>query len=281
MSTPYSEPQVSFLILDFLRERETRLCLESIRRHVKFPHKVIYLHNGPADYPAQLIKDGLIDQLIQTAANQGLGLGTRDLFAACFSPLAIYWQNDQIMGRDFEQAEVDGLIQLLKSREIIHDIIGGRKERPVKSVALAGEVCGENVYSERAHIIETAFYRELEHQLPLSHGGAGPYHDVEWREGQIQKVYADRGYIHFTGYQPLAIDRGVWTLRNNGGGRVRMRTDTKAVWWEETPISRDVFPEHTDAEWTEVLAGRWPAGKVPQLYLDRSQSFNCWGDAQP
>lgn len=253
MSATYSEPQVSFLVLDFLREKETRLCLESIRRHVKFPHKVIYLHNGPADYPAQLLKDGLIDQLIQTAMNQGLGLGTRDLFAACFSPLAIYWQNDQIMGRDFEQSELDALVFTLQ-------VQSGEGKDYAGSISLAGAPCGRGVYSERAHLIATNFYEELEHAIPLSHGGAGPYHDVEWREGQIQRCYQQHGYVHNTDWPPFAIDRGVWTIRNNGGGRVRMRTDTKAVWWEETPHSRDVFPEHTDAEWTEVLAGRWPAG---------------------
>ncbi len=273
----YSEPQVSFLVLDFLREKETRLCLESIRRHVKFPHKIIYLHNGPADYPTQLLKEGLIDQLIQTAKNNGLGLGTRDLFAACFSPLAVYWQNDQIMGRDFKQSELDALADCLgqtyRGRGINHKII--------QSISLAGATCGEHIFSERAFIIETANYKRWEGWLPLSPGGAGPFHHLEWREGQIQRYYAENDYWHWTEWTPLAIDRGVWTLRNNGGGRVRMRTDTKAVWWEETPTASDVFPEHTIPEWVEVLAGRWPPGKIPQVYLDRGQSFNCWGDQTP
>mgnify|MGYP000553024458 CR=1 FL=1 len=38
-------------ILDFNKPAATRVCLESVRRHVKVPHKVIYYHNGPADYP--------------------------------------------------------------------------------------------------------------------------------------------------------------------------------------------------------------------------------------
>ena len=269
----YSEPQVSFLVLDFQKPDLTRECLLSLRRHVKVSHKVIYLHNGLAAHPMEFLANGLIDQLIMPRVNGGLGLGTRDLFAACFSPYAIYWQNDQIMGRDFEQRELDALIAALE-----RPVLVSQRTRFVHSVSLAGAPCGPGVYSERAHFIETAFYREME-EFPLSYGGAGPYHHVQWREGQIQEFYERAGLWHLTDWPPLSVDRGIWNIRDCAGGRVKMRTDTKAVWWIIPPTAPYVFPEMTEAEWAAAIAGQWVGGTIPQAYLDKGQSFNCWGDA--
>ena len=58
-----------------------------------------------------------------------------------------------------------------------------------------------------------------------------------------------------------------------------MRTDTKALWWEEPPTEKYVFPEHTDSEWELAIAGKWVGGTIPETYLRRGESFNCWGEA--
>ena len=98
MSTTYSEPLATFLVLDFKKPGETRLLLESLKARVKFPHKVAYLHNGCGEtYGYDFFKQGLIDYFLQTRENNGLGIGTRDLFGISFSPLSIYVQNDQIL----------------------------------------------------------------------------------------------------------------------------------------------------------------------------------------
>jgi hypothetical protein len=272
MSKTYTEPQASFLVLDYQREASAQLCLESIRRHVKFPTKVIYCHNGMMDYPMRFLRDGLIDELIMPRENGGLGLGTRSLFAACFSPLAIYWQGDQIMGRDFEQTELDAL---QKSLEVF--IGGGQALEGVLSISLAGAVCGENVYSERAHIIHTEDYRGMEHLLPLSHGGAGPYHDVEWREGQIQRYYKERYLAHYTGWRPFAIDNGRDAIRQNpDGSRWMHYPDTKQLWLLEGPVKeRFVYPKFNDAEWDYVLREQtWPGGRIPENEV--AHSFRVW-----
>src|SRR3989344_645427 len=61
----YEEPELTYLVLDFLKEPETRRCLESVKTYTKFPHKVIYLHNGrETDYPKKFLDEGLFDQLI-------------------------------------------------------------------------------------------------------------------------------------------------------------------------------------------------------------------------
>lgn len=274
MPATYQEPVVSFLVLDFQKPAESRLCLESIERHALFPHKTIYLHNGESDYACQLFKDGLIDQFIQTRTNNGLGIGTRDLFAASFSRYSILFQNDQILAQDFTHQMLDQLIALLWLQN-------EAKTSTIASVSLAGQVAGPGIYSERGHLIETSFYKAMELvDQRLGYAGAGPYNDSgDWREAQIQSYYKERGFVHFTQLPPMVQDNGVWTIRDLAGGRMRMRTDTKALTWLKPPIERAVFPDHTDEEWTLAIAGQWPAGQTPANYTAKGQVFNCWGDA--
>ncbi len=271
----YVEPELSILVLDFAKPKETRLCLESIKRHVKFPVKVIYLHNGLADYPYEFYQVGLVDQFIQTQYNEGLGVGTRDLVGNCFSKYFMMLQNDQIIARDFEQREFDMIC------ESFGEISSMNGFRTTKSIGLAGHVAGQHIYSERCHIMETEFYKQMEREIPLSLGGAGPYHHQIWREEQIQNHYKDNRYMHFVSPYPLVQDNGVWTIRDVGGGRVKMRTDTKAVWWLGLPTEPYIFPEMTEQEWQDSIMGNWKNGTIPQAYLDKKQSFNCWGEQEP
>lgn len=265
----YNEPELSILVLDFAKPKESRLCLESIKQHVKFPVKVIYLHNGPAEYALDFYREGLIDQFIQSKVNNGLGVGTRDLVGNCFSQYFMMLQNDQIICRDFEYREF----------EMIVDTIGKSfQTKTVASVGLAGHVAGQNIYSERCHIMETAFYKEMERMIPLSAGGAGPYHHQIWREEQIQKHYREDNFIHAVSSYPLVTDNGVWTIRDVAGGRVKMRTDTKAVWWLKKPSETYIFPEMSEEEWIDAILGNWKDGTIPKAYLEKNQSFNCWGE---
>lgn len=264
--TTYTEPQVSFLVLDFQKLEVTRQCLESIRRHVKFPTKVIYCHNGLADYPVDFLREGLVDELIMPRTNGGLGLGTRALFAACHSPYAVYWQNDQIMGRDFEQPEVDDLI-----RYADHPLVG--------SISLAGATCGEDIYSERAHFIKTALYKAIEETYPLSPGGAGPYHDQPWREGQMQDHYRRCMLHHLTKWPRMAIDNGRTAERQNpDGSRWCHEPDTKKLWHLSGAIrERFVYPKFSDAEWEFVLANQtWPPGQIPENEVKDSFCVPSW-----
>ena len=67
-----SRPLVSFLILDFRKPKETKTCLESIKRYVQFPHKIIYLDNGSREgYPQEFKNSGLCDIIIQNNTNTG------------------------------------------------------------------------------------------------------------------------------------------------------------------------------------------------------------------
>lgn len=279
MSVTHQDPQLTIAVLDFAKPEAARACLEAIRKHVLFPYGVAYMHNGDSEtYPYQLFKDGLIDHFAQTRVNGGLGLGTRALMASVFSPFTLYHQNDQVMTRDFEWGEFKDIARALDTR-IGSDDVNDWPVRTIKSISLAGAAHPSGVYSERAHIVKTSFYRELETAGLLGPHGAGPLHDGPWREEQIQRHYRERGYLHYTWPRPLVADKGVWTIRDIAGGRVKMRTDTKQVWWLAKPTKRDVFPDMDESEWTSAMLGVWTPGAIPGAYLLRGESFNCWGDA--
>lgn len=267
----HTEPQVSFLVLDFQRPHSARLCLESIRRHTKFPHKIIYCHNGVADYPLALQKAGLIDELIMPRENGGLGLGTRAVFAACFSPIAIYWQVDQLMGRDFTEREVETLSLALSPENRVDG------SKIIMSVGLAGPVCGAGIFTERAFAIKTDEYKWMEQNLPLTHGGAGPYAHVIWREEQMQKFYEKMGYAHMTDWPQLAIDNGRDAERQNpDGSRWVHFPDTKQLWLKSGPVKdRYVYPKFLPEEWDFVIATQsWPPGQIPEQ--EKAHSFHVW-----
>lgn len=274
----YKEPLVSFLVLDFGKEPETRLLLESLKEHVKFPYKVIYMHNGNSEtYPYKFFQEGLIDHFIQTKENFGLGLGTREVFAASFSPYSAYIQNDQVLGRDFTQKELDDIIDTL----CIMD------EPQIQSVGLAGDTC-QGKYSERAHITSTRFYRDMERgefcfdygdhiKDEMPNGGAGPYHDQPWREGAIQKLYEDEGFIHHIWPKPLFIDNGQRAVRQNPDGSKWIHfPDTKNLFLVKGPVKEKyVYPKLSDIEWESVLKTQnWPPGKIPENEV--KDSFHVW-----
>lgn len=271
MSREYKEPELSIVILDFIKEEETRICLESIKRHVKFPVKVIYYHNGNgADYPYKFFKEGLCDTLIQTQKNEGLGIGTRDTMNAVFSPYTISLQCDQFIGRDFTYEEFSALKGALERN------IDGSKI--VMSISLAGPVCSTNIYSERCYIIKTDFYKWMEVNLPLGYAGAGPYHSAgDWREATIQKYYKKTAYVHFTEWPPLVVDNGRRAKRENPDGSLWEHfPDTKALRLIRGPVKEKyVYPYFTDQEWELVLKDqKWEDWKIPEK--EKPHSFHVW-----
>jgi hypothetical protein len=258
------EPELTVLVLDFRKERKTRVCLESVRKYLQCSHKIVYLHNGAGpEYPYELFREGLVDQIIQTRTNGGLAVGTRDLFAASFSPWSFYLQNDQYLTRTFTQEEFDE----------IKSMFGQTLQNPqngslwtVKSVDLAGGMAGLHTYSERAHIIETEFYKQME-RTGLNYRGAGPYHAAPWRERQIQDFYREQKFLHYTYAKPLVFDNGDTSVRENPDGSVwEHNVDTNAVRLVTGPVKEPSdYPPFTAAEWSEILKTQaWPKWQVPE-----------------
>ena len=265
MAAHYSEPELTYLILDFQKEPETRRAIESVRRHTLFAHKIIYLHNGAnSDYAYSLFKEGLVDQFIQTRHNTGLGIGTRDLFAASFSPYSFYLQNDQYLTRDFSQEEFGRITSMIGKKLVSpHD----QSAWTILSVDLAGGMWGLHGYSERGHIMPTATYKRIEADGMLGYHGAGPFHEGPWREEQIQKWYKHSRYLHYTYEQPFVADNGHRAIRENADGSLwEHRTENGALRLIRGPVrARAEHPRLTELEWENVLRTQsWPEWQIPE-----------------
>lgn len=273
MSLTYQDPPLTISVLDLSKPIETRLCLESVKRHVKVPHKVVLCDNGSREsYSLDFVREGLVDQLIVNGQSTGLGLGTRDIMNASFSPLTLMLQNDQLFARDLTEGDLNGLASMLGQQT---------PEGRIASITLAGGATPRNVYGERGHIISTAFYRDMEMKGVLGYHGAGRYHDGPWRESQIQAIYASQGLIHWMPpVAPWVQDNGVYAVRNmgdEGGGVFCHRTDTKACWVIVPPKTRNAaYPKVNDDEFEMMRLNIWPDGKIPETEI--AHSFNCWGD---
>lgn len=261
------KPLLSFLILDYMKPNESRRALESIKKNAQFEHQVIYLSNGgDQDYVWQFYKDGLIDKLIFSKENNGLGYGTEDLFRFCDTEWAIYWQNDQELIKEMDGKFVENLISFYKGKNFVKPALG--------AIGLAGYPCGPNVYSERAHFINVPFYNSI----PKTHGGCGPFNHLKYNEQAVQEYFAANG-LEFKAIQSYARDIGFYTIRElPDGSIVRMRTDTKSVRWLKLPKESYMFPDMTEQEWADSISGKWVDGTIPSKYL--SGSFNCWGDIE-
>lgn len=266
----YKDPLLTISVLDFAKPIESRLCLESIKRHVQVPHKVVFCDNGSGeDYPLSFVREGLVDQLIVNRESSGLGLGTRDIMNASYSPYTLMMQNDQLFARDFTEIEFHGLVGYLG---VERD--GGR----VASINLAGKIAPNNQYSERGHLVFTSFYKQMERNGELGYHGAGKWHNGPWRESQIQAIYAAQGLIHWTpSVHSWVRDNGVYAVRDMGeSGVFCHRTDTKALWVIVPPTGskNPAYPKMEDIEFDIAKRGEWPDGAIPAQ--EAKDSFDCW-----
>lgn len=256
------KPKVSYLVLDYNRPVESALCLNSIKENTKFPYELIYLSNGGTqDYVWKFYQDGLIDKVIFNKENSGLGFGTTDLFDACKTKWALYVQNDQFLGREYTEEELDKQIAKIEG-----------SDTTIASIGLAGDPC-KGEYSERAHLINTDFYNAIPNK---PNGGAGPYHHIEWNEGFMQKYYEFEGYEHYIWPELLFGDNGAWSHRvNPDGSKWVHRTDLKSLYMITPPTEKYIYPKFTDEEWEEVLKTKhWEDGRIPEV--EKEHSFKVW-----
>ncbi len=264
----YSEPQVTFLVLDFNKPEETRRCLESIRRHAKLPHKVVLLDNGGdqwATYYEDLYREGLCDVLIRKRIGRGGGFGQTDLFRWCDTRYAIFVQNDQELLYNIDEAAFAQLTGLFEP--------GASISGNYHCIDLNGDQSRKGIWTDRAHLIETAFFNSL---APFPNGGPGN-DAAPWNEAYLQQVFAECGYRIAHMSPALFADCGKWSVREAGDGLYKHRCDTKQLWIEKQPTYRtEVYPPFTDSEWETVLAGRWVNGTIPEQW--KAHSFTHWRD---
>ncbi len=252
---------LDFLILDYNRPVESKLCLESIHRHTKFPFNITYLSNGgKQDYPIDFYKQGLIDKLILRKDNSGCGLGTRELFNDfnLDNDWVAYIQSDQYMIRDFEFKEFEEFKQkIIIDWNMYVDLAGNQ---------------GHGQYSERAHMMLKSDYRKI----PNGIGGPGKYADYKWTEQCVQEYMKQYNLKFFTA-PILFADNGKISIREYPcGGILILYTDTKQLFVVKRIEKRVDFPnlKLTDQEWDSILKGEWVNGTVPEQH--KEHSFLVW-----
>ena len=261
----YVEPQLSILILDYLREKEANLLIQSLQYNLKFKTKIIYLSNSPnCDYAKKFLDEGRIDQLIINKENLGCGIATRQLFHSCISDWALYCQVDQWLEREFTQDMFDHITQYAdRNAHFYCDLAGDQ---------------GHGQFSERAFLIRTKKYLSIP-GIDTIIGSPGPFANYKWGEKHVQDFMKDN-YLKFCKMTPkLFMDNGKVSRRTYPcGGETLHYTDEKRLFIIKSLKQRyDDFPnlKLTDLEWDMVLNGNVPKeGFIPEN--DKKDSFIYW-----
>ena len=264
-------------LLDYNRPAESERCLRSIRQHLLVqPLQVLYLSNGgDQSHARQWYDEGLIDTLLLNKVNVGCGIAMKQMAAAALTEWVMMVQSDQYLLRPYTQIDFERMVELLS----------GRNESSILYYDLAGNQ-GRGHYSERAHLINRRRYLDITGMDDVI-GGPGPYAQSLWTERHVQNYMAatpNKAGFGFVSDPATAFfaDNGAWSEREYGpeygGAKTRHRTDTKRLFVLK-PFTRraDGFPNLnlSDAEWADVLAGRWPEeGRIPEA--DKAHSFQCW-----
>lgn len=243
--------ECSILVLDFLRPNETRMCLESLRRHVKFDnYEIILFVNGcQHDYAFDFYKQGLCDKLIVSRANEGIPFAEMRLVDFCNTEYFIFTCNDNVLLRDVSQGEFDEMKKALN--------------KPNAGLINYAHV---NPWSEKFFMMKRDLYLKIE---GFTGGGCGPHRDQPiTSEMTIHKFMDDNNleFIHWEKLKPnLLGDIARYSMQETAtGGIYRWRTDTQQFWWLRAPARPE--PESfdfTDEEWATIMSGKWRGGTIP------------------
>ncbi len=259
-------PLVSFLILDYKKELETIQCLESIKKHANFPHKIIYLDNGGKDefYPDNIYRDNLCDVIIRKKNGIGGGFGQTDLIRFCDTEYFCFVQNDQFLQYPITEDVIYYFISLLN--------------KGYHCVDLNGDQSGRGIWTDRAHFMRTDFFNSLG---PFPNGGPGYDGGAKWNEQYLQEVFEKNNYQIAHIKPTLFVDNGVWSIRESGDGIFKHRCDKKELFIIKQPTYLDsVYPPLNESEKNDILSGNWPiwgkdqVGRIPEAW--KAHSFKFW-----
>lgn len=261
--------KLTVCLLDYNRPKESERCLRSIHQHFTIPRdqwRVLYLSNGGwGDHARQWFYEGLIDTHVMNQRNWGCGVAMKQMAQAALTEWVMLVQTDQYAIRPYTEEEMGFHLSFLATAP------------NVLYFDLAGDQ-GHGKASERALLINRRRYLDLPGFDDVI-GGPGPFAQSKWTEAHMQEHCGG-----FVSTSMLFADNGKWSERDYGAAygnaRTRHSTDEKKL-FILSPFARraDGFPNLnlTNAEWDEVLTGRWPLeGKVPEA--DRRHSFLCWPD---
>ncbi len=260
--------KLTVCLIDYNRPRESERCLRSIHQHFSLPRdqwQLLYLSNGGTqDYAKRWYNEGLIDTLLLNRRNWGCGIAMKQMAQAALTDWVMLVQTDQYAVREWCALEMEYAIDCLeRAPEMLYLDLAGNQ--------------GHGKASERAFLINRRRYLDIPGFDDVI-GGPGEFAQSRWTERHMQEHCGD---MFLTG-RLLFADNGKWSEREYGAAygyaKTKHATDTKVL-KILSPFSRraDGFPNLvlSDAEWTEVLEGRWPVeGKIPER--DKPHSFVAW-----
>lgn len=260
--------KVSILVLDYNKPEESRLCLESVQKHCQFEKEVVFYSNGgEQDYVFDFYKEGLIDKLVLSKKNWGLGIGTTDLLQLCRTEYFIYLQNDQFFFKDLDESDLSFFMYFLETN------------KKYGCFSLAGNPCGPNIYSDRCHFGNTQFFRDMDKWgESFPDGGCGPYFSGSdtYNENFIQRYFKEHDLLA-PAYEQCVADNGKISIRENkSGSRFRHSTDEKRLWIEVAPKEREPWPDVSDEDWELILSGKFENGSIPSSWKKDSFIVPQW-----
>ncbi len=240
--------QLAFLVLDFNRPQESRTLLESIKRHVKFPHKVLFYSNGgDQSYISEFYECGLIDILVASRKNEGSSIGTIRLAELCPCKYFINLQCDNYLVRDLDEVEFSQMKKALTNG----------------NGAIDFAFVGKQVFSERAFMADIEFYLNNEF---LTHSGTGPFQNsaLDNSEQAFTKWLKKNNKQIAHWVNRLIADNGKYAVIEVNNGLMRRRCDTHQVWVIKTPEKSMPLWNLSENDWNKILAGRWENGSIPE-----------------
>lgn len=261
--------KISILVLDYNKPEESRLCLESVKKHCLFEKEVIFYSNGgEQDYAIDFYKEGLIDKLVLSKKNWGLGCGTTDLLQLCRTEYFIYLQNDQYFFRDLTKEIIEYFIKI------------SEQDRRIGCISLAGHPCGNEIYSDRCHFANTDLFRAFDKwEEGYPDCGCGPFWNGSegYNENFIQKAFEEFG-LYSWAPELFIQDNGKTSIRENPDSSIfKHSPDSKQLWVIKAPKERQAWPENLlDSEWDAIINGTFEQGSIPENWKKDSFFVKDW-----
>lgn len=255
--------KISYLVLDYNRPEEGEKLLLSLQKFANHDKEIVYLCNGgESDYAYEFYKQKLINTLIIKDLGFGGGWGQTDLWRCCKTEYAFFIQVDQELVLPIDEDIISKFIDLLND---------------YKCIDLNGDQSRRNVWTDRAHFMNSDFFNSLG---PFPNFGPG-LDNGKWNEQYLQEKFIENNYkiAHIT---PVFFrDNGKFSVREAGDGVFKHRCDTKQLWVIKQPTYKtEVYPPLNDLEWQTVLNGNWSVwgkdkeGRVPNAWKDKV--FRAW-----
>ncbi len=251
MSNLENKYDLSFLILDFNREKELRTVLDHIQLNAKFNYQIIVNANGgQQQYHWDLYKEKKINKLLLNSGNGGAGFGCVELWNNCNTDYGLFLESDQVLCRQVNDKELKSWIKAYNSNP------------KIKFLNLIGHDTNFE-FSQRCFFANTLFYRQLALELPC--GGPGPYISRGSNEGYTQKYLSDNQLINFTIPQAfINVGQNAFTETEDGCIFLHKTDLMTCTLVSGVPRIKPDYYKFSDEQWAKILETKECKDVIPE-----------------